>query len=70
MTFEVFCGCRFDGSGPYHQSTYCLIQGTFNSELLDSILRKVPGGEWLVEGLLTTWTPLEARGHAFWRPLW
>ena len=32
---------RFDGPGPYHQSNHCLIQGTFNSELLDSILRKV-----------------------------
>ena len=30
----------------------------------------LPGGECLVDGLLTTWTPLEARGHAFWRPFW
>ena len=28
-------GGRFDGSGPYYQSSNCLIQGTFNSELLD-----------------------------------
>ena len=25
MTFEVHCGCRFDGSGAYHQSSYGLI---------------------------------------------
>ena len=41
MTFEVYCGCRFDGSGPYHQSSYCFSKVTFNSELLDLILRKV-----------------------------
>ena len=32
---------RFDFSGPYYQSNNCLIQGTFNSELLDLRLRKV-----------------------------
>ena len=34
-------GGGFDFSGPYYQSTNCLIQGTFISELLDLRLRKV-----------------------------